>query len=56
MIIVKLFTTRYSSIWLCPWMTKKIVYDTVKECENVLKFLVDSVMNIYKGQVTTKAS
>jgi hypothetical protein len=37
-------------------MTKKILYDTVKESQNVLKFLVDSAMAIYKGQVTTKAS
>ena len=30
MIIVKLFCNRYSNIWLCPWMAKKIIYDCIK--------------------------
>lgn len=30
MIIVKFFCNRYSNIWLCSWMTKKIIYDCIK--------------------------
>jgi len=30
MILVKLFSNRYSSIWLSAWMTKKIVYDCIR--------------------------